>query len=164
MIVILVRHAVAEERRAGLRDAARKLTPEGKEKLREAALGLKRLGVAPDRILTSPLVRAAETAAGLAEVLAPAAHPETCGALAPGQPPQELLQALNALPAGAKTVMLVGHEPDLGELASWLLTGDPDAVAMPFRKAGAAAIELEEGAGTLRWMLAPRQLRALGSS
>jgi phosphohistidine phosphatase len=159
VIVVLVRHAIAEERRAGLRDAARRLTPEGVEKLEKAAAGLKRLGVAPDRILTSPLTRAADTAAGRAEDLAPGQRPQSWRALAPGQPPQEVR---DALPEEAGTVVLVGHEPDLGELASWLLTGRTDGVPMPFRKAGAAAIELEEGAATLRWMLAPRQLRALG--
>jgi phosphohistidine phosphatase len=156
--VVLVRHAIAEERRPGLRDAARKLTPEGREKLEQVAKGLKRLGVVPDRILTSPLVRAAETAAVLAEVLAPDLRPETCEALAPGQPPEDVVDALPEV----KTVFLVGHEPDLGELASWLLTGATDGVRLPFRKAGVAAIELAEGEGTLRWMLAPRQLRALG--
>jgi phosphohistidine phosphatase len=157
--VVLVRHAIAEERRPGLRDAARRLTPEGRDKLERAARGLKRLGVVPDRILTSPLVRAAETAEVLAEVLAPAVKPETCGPLAPGHTPQEVGEAL---PEGARTVVLVGHEPDLSELASWLLTGSRDGMRLPFRKAGAAAIELEGAEGTLRWMLAPKQLRALG--
>jgi phosphohistidine phosphatase len=158
LTVVLVRHAIAEERRPGLRDAARRLTPEGRDKLEQAARGLKRLGVVPDRILTSPLVRAAETAEVLAEVLAPDLRPETFGPLAPGQAPQEVR---DALPEDARTVVLVGHEPDLGELASWLLTGSTDGMRLPFRKAGAAAIELEEGEGTLRWMLAPKQLRAL---
>ena len=158
MIVVLVRHAIAEERRPGLRDAARKLTPEGKDKLEKAARGLKRLGNEPDRILTSPLVRAAETAAVLAEVLAPGVRPETFAPLAPGHAPREVREAL---PEDEGTVVLVGHEPDLGELASWLLTGSTDGMQLPFRKAGAAAIELQAGEGTLRWMLAPRQLRAL---
>jgi len=160
VIVVLVRHAIAEERRPGLRDAARRLTPEGREKLEQAAKGLKRLGLTPDRILTSPLVRAAETAAVLAEVLETKARPETCGALAPGHDPREVREAL---PADARTVVLVGHEPDLGELASWLLTGSARGAQLPFRKAGAAAIEVEEGSAALRWMLAPRQLRALGA-
>lgn len=159
MNVVLVRHAIAEEGRSGLSDAARRLTPEGREKLKRVASGLKRLDVVPDRILASPLVRAAETAAVLAEVLAPGLKVETCEALAPGQPPEDVA---DALAAGGKTIFLVGHEPDLGELASWLLTGSSDGVRMPFRKAGAAAIELAEGEATLRWMLAPRQLRALG--
>jgi phosphohistidine phosphatase len=162
--LVLVRHAIAEDRQAGKRDAERRLTPEGASKLVRAAAGLKRLPVEPTRILTSPLVRAVETAALLAEVLAPGLNAEVCAALAPGHHPQAVLDALAAGATG--TIVLVGHEPDLGELASWLLTGSAQAARMPFRKGGAVAIELDpsrrKGPGVLCWALPPRALRALG--
>jgi phosphohistidine phosphatase len=156
--LVLVRHAIAEDRQPGRPDAARRLTPEGASKLVRAAGGLKRLGVEPDRILTSPLIRAVETAALLVEVLTPGREAEICEALAPGHHPQAVLDAASGGPEG--TIVLVGHEPDLGELASWLLTGSTRKVRMPLRKAGAVAIAMEDPAELL-WMLAPRQLRAL---
>jgi phosphohistidine phosphatase len=165
-ILVLVRHAIAEDRRAGKKDADRRLTPEGAAKLNRAAQGLKALEVAPARILTSPLRRARETAELLAEVLG--GKVEVCASLAPGHHPQTVLDALGAEDeAGERgTAVLVGHEPDLGELASWLLTGSAKTVRLPFRKGGAAAIApavlSRKQAGTLRWMLTPRQLRALG--
>jgi len=164
--LILVRHAIAEDRQAGKRDAERRLTPEGASKLVRAARGLRTLEIEPDRVLTSPLVRAVETAALLVEVLAPQLKAEVCAALAPGHHPQSVLDAVGG--GEGETIVLVGHEPDLGELASWLLTGSARAVSVPFRKGGAVAIAPETSgrkqAGTLLWMLAPRQLRALGES
>ena len=59
--------------------------------------------------------------------------------------------------------MLVGHEPDLGELASWLLTGSKQRVRMPLKKAGAVAIAMEDPP-VLLWMLGPRALRELGEA
>ena len=162
-LLVLVRHAIAEDRQPGKPDAERRLTPEGASKLVRAAKGLKHVEIEPTRVLTSPLRRAVETAALLVEVLAPKLEAEVCAALAPGHHPQSVLEALGKGESG--TIVLVGHEPDMGELASWLLTGSAQAVRVPFRKGGAVAIELHDarrkGPGVLRWMLAPRQLRAL---
>jgi phosphohistidine phosphatase len=162
--LVLCRHAIAEDRQPGKRDAERRLTPEGASKLVRAARGLLSLEVKPDRVLTSPLARAVETAVLLVEVLSPGSKAEICAALAPGHHPQSVLDAVGGGETG--TIFLVGHEPDLGELASWLLTGSAQAVNLPFRKGGVAAIAPQSSgrkqAGTLLWMLTPRQLRALG--
>jgi phosphohistidine phosphatase, SixA len=82
MDLYLLRHAIAEERSNDGSDSARMLTPEGAEKMRIGARGLRRLGVQLDRLLTSPLTRARETADIVGAALDIA--PETVGALAPG--------------------------------------------------------------------------------
>ncbi len=82
MDLYLLRHAIAEERSNDGSDSARALTPEGAEKMRIGARGLQRLGVHLDRLLTSPLTRARETADIVGAALNIA--PETVGALAPG--------------------------------------------------------------------------------
>ncbi len=163
----IVRHAIAEEYAASGREEDRRLTAEGASKMRRAALGLQKLAVAPSVIWSSPLVRARQTAEILSAVLAEGARVAERDVLAPGQPSAAVLDAVRGL-RGASSVMLVGHEPDLGGLASYLLTGSPTRVHLPFKKGGAAAFELGDRAegerAELLWFLMPRQLRALGKS
>lgn len=164
-ILYIVRHAIAEEHAASGRDEDRQLTAEGTMKMRRAALGLKALGVAPAAIWSSPLVRARQTAEILSAVLIEGARIALREQLAPGQPSAAVLDAVRGL-RGARSVMVVGHEPDLGRLASHLLTGSPSRAHLPFKKGGAAAFGLGERAqgerAELLWFLMPRQLRALG--
>ena len=161
----LVRHAIAEEHAASGRDEDRRLTPEGAGKMRRAALGLQGLGVAPGAIWSSPLVRARQTAEILSAVLGGGGKVTLRDVLAPGHPSAAVLEAVRAL-RGVRSVMLVGHEPDLGRLGSYLLTGSPSRAQLPFKKGATAAFELgADAAGApaeLRWFLTPRQLRALG--
>ena len=161
----LVRHGIAEVGDQSTADADRRLTEEGTRKMTGAARGLKRLGVAPDAILSSPLRRAAETAARIAAVVAPDVDVQTYRPLAPGQGAKAVLRGL-AGHRGAQQLILVGHQPDLGELASYLLSGSPDVVPLPFKKGAVAAIRVESlpprAAGQLEWFLTPRQLRAIG--
>jgi phosphohistidine phosphatase len=161
----VVRHAIAEDRSESGRDADRRLTREGVAKMRLGALGLKRLGVEPQAIWSSPLPRAWETAEIVRDALAPALKVIAYPPLAPGGRSEALIAGLAAA-AGARELILVGHEPDLGELASQLLTGAPHGFALAFKKGAACAIELAglppESAGTLAWFLTPKQLRALG--
>jgi phosphohistidine phosphatase len=164
-IVYLVRHGIAEESSSTGKDADRRLTEPGLRKMRRAALGLKRLGVAPDTILSSPLRRAQETAAALSSVLLPETAIEILPPLAPGHTPAEVVRALGAR-HGLRRLMLVGHQPDLGELASHLLTGSSSLVPLPFKKGAVAAIGIAslppQSAGTLEWFATPRQLRWMG--
>lgn len=166
-VLYLVRHAIAEELATGRSDDDRRLTPEGIRKIRAVALGLKRLGVRPDAILSSPLRRAHETATLLAEVLAPDLAAELCPMLAPAGGPAAVLTGLRAH-RRSRHLLLVGHQPDLGELASQLLTGSPARAPLPFKKGGVAAIEVASlpprGVGTLQWFLTPKQLRAVGQA
>jgi phosphohistidine phosphatase len=161
-VIYLVRHGIAGPAPAGLSDGDRALTPEGKRKMQWVAAGLKRLGVAPDAVLSSPLRRAQETAALLAKALAPKLAVQPYLLLAPGH---EAIAVLNGLRPyrTARELVLVGHQPDLGMLASQLLTGSCGLAPLPFKKGAVAAIQVAalppRAAGVLLWFMTPRQLR-----
>lgn len=147
-------------------DSARPLTPRGEEKTRAAARGLARALPAAAAVWTSPLVRAARTAEILAREL-DSRGPRTVAGLASGGSERALLELLAATVAddAAATIVLVGHEPELGRLAGSLLV-DP-ARALPLKKAGACALSFDgapgKKLGDLKWFLSPRLLRALGA-
>jgi phosphohistidine phosphatase len=162
MICYLVRHGIAEERSPDRADAERALTAEGIRKMRQAVAGLHRLEIKPGAIWSSPLCRAQDTAHLLAAPLGTKAI-SICGELAPDAEPTALLSALQTAPS---PLMLVGHQPDLGFLASRLLTGDPATVDLPFKKGGVACIawrgrHAQAGHGRLEWFLTPAQLRLI---
>lgn len=159
----IVRHAIAAERGpAWPDDTKRPLTERGIERFKEAVDGLVWLDVQLDVIFTSPLVRARQTAEYLGAGL-PAKPPvRIADTLAPGHPPAQVMAQV-AREARSKTrVAVVGHEPDLGELAAWVLgTKRP----IPFRKGGAARIDMDGlsgRGGSLAWLLTPKILRKLG--
>lgn len=169
MDIIVIRHGIAldadEARTMGLSDAERPLTPTGMQRTRAAAAGLRATldGLGIDHIITSPLVRAVQTAEILAGYLDDPTL-EEADALAP---PVDM-QALDAFlhtHFGDRRLLLVGHEPDLANWVCWGLTRRRDRL-MAFKKAGAALLEFpgppEGGTGTLRWLLTAQQLRALG--
>ncbi len=164
-LLYLVRHGIAVDPSAKVSDAERGLTADGARKVSQMARGLRRLGIRPDAILSSPLRRAEETAMLLAEELSPAQPVEVQPLLAPASAPNELLQALRAH-RGAHHVVLVGHQPGLGELASYLLTRSVRLAPLPFRKAGVAALAVSalppRSPASLQWFLTPKQLRAIG--
>lgn len=167
MDVYILRHGPAEEPGPEWPDDhARPLSEEGKLKTRGAACGIKALGVVPDAIYTSPLVRAKQTAEIAAKVLGVTSRLHETPHLAPGGEPDALFAAIREHTPGADAVMLVGHEPDLGCLASRLLTGNAHGMDAPLKKAGLVRIEIDEpsarGGGTLRWFLAPGHLRSIG--
>src|SRR5437773_320097 len=165
MMLYVLRHGVAEEVGPEGTDGSRRLTPGGRRKLRAAAAGVRGLGVAFDAILTSPLVRAGETAAIVAEALGNQPAPRELAALEPGVPPVETARALRAF-ARLEHVAIVGHEPGLSGVVALLLTGSPDGPRLVLKKGGLVALEVRDpgrGRGaTLRCMLTPRQLRRLG--
>ena len=152
MILYLLRHADAEESNPD-GDGARRLTKRGKNALRAAAPLWQRLKLQPDVVLTSPLVRAVETAELLSEGIgAPA--PVADDRLRPGATWDAVLAAITER-SGMHRVLLVGHEPDLSEIAAEL-TG---ASAVRMRKAGLACIEFEggpqPGTGEIAWLIDP---------
>jgi phosphohistidine phosphatase len=162
MELYILRHGDAVDRVTGgyARDADRPLTDEGRAEVLGVAGGLSRIGVTLDLLLTSPLVRAAQTAEIVASVVTVASGPTTCPALAGG----ELREILDAARAGRRT-MVVGHMPSLGELASWLAWGDP-SLTLSLRTAGLCRVDLADGQqpgqGDLRWLLPPRLAARLG--
>lgn len=165
MIVALFRHGPAGSADAARwpDDSERPLTARGIERTQLAARGLSR--VLPDvaRVLTSPLVRAYQTAEILAEVLEPSHGVETLDALIPDRAYRTILTRLEAC-GSSDVVVLVGHEPQLGKLAGMLLFGAP-STALPIKKAGAAVITfagpLRPGDGRLTAFAPPRLLRRL---
>jgi phosphohistidine phosphatase len=161
----LMRHGLAVQR-GSVRfsdDAQRPLEPEGKEKMGEIAEGLKRMGVEVDWIVTSPLVRAVETAGIIAESLASSASTDVCEALRPGGSIEEVIAFLAKRPNRTK-VLVVGHEPDLSELAARLM-GAGSHANLAFKKGGCCMISFDEfpprTPGQLVWWLTPRLLRKL---
>ena len=113
MVLYLFRHGIAGPATAGQGDAARTLTPEGIDRLKRQAAALERAGFRIDRLVTSPFVRARQTA----DLLAPAlgAPPETDTLLRCGCTFDDAAELLARYPMDA-SVMLVGHQPDLGRL------------------------------------------------
>jgi phosphohistidine phosphatase len=162
-LLMLLRHAIADDGSATGRDEDRRLTGEGKRKLREVVAGMRALELPVERVFTSPLRRAVETA----EIVAQAYDLEIdeTPSLAPGNGADAVVNAL-ADARNAKGIVLVGHEPDLAALASTLLTGTPGLVHMAFRKAGLAGIAVASlpprSAGALEFFLMPAALRRIG--
>lgn len=161
MDLLLVRHATAEDGRPGRSDADRRLTAEGRREFLRALAGLRRLDPEPTRILTSPLVRARETAELLAEQVA-GPEPEEWPLLAPGGSLEGILRDLRG---AGETVVLVGHEPGLGRLVSLCLAGAAGDNT-PLKKGGMARIRFDgaprPGRGRLVWLLTPGLLRRIG--
>lgn len=163
--LVLIRHAIAEDRELaaarGLRDDARPLTERGRQRFQAALPALAGLLSPVDIVLTSPLTRTRQTAELLREAL-PGVPLEETPLLAPEGSPAEVLAAVRQRAVG--TVVLVGHEPDLGRLASWAL-GGVEAAFVRFKKGGAALLEFPDellaGGALLRWLLTPAQLRSL---
>ena len=157
--LFVVRHAIAEERGPEFPDdTQRPLTEDGISRFRKAVAGLVDLGVEIDLILTSPLVRARQTAELLSKGLA--GHPpiiET-GALSPGATHKALVTELGRH-ARRSAIALVGHEPHLGETASRLL-GCPGR--LDFRKGGVCRIDVDRfppsAPGRLQWFAPPKIL------
>lgn len=164
MQFVIIRHAIAEEREtwAPRDDSLRPLTASGKKKMKEAAKGLRALVPRFDVLATSPLTRAMQTAQILAKVYEKS-QPTVVDVLSPGQRPAAVVAWLRTQ-AAHKTVAVVGHEPGLGSLASWLTAGNERSF-LDLGKGGACLVELPErieaGEAMLAWVLRPSQLRAL---
>jgi len=158
MHLYLIRHAAAASLdEAGVNgDEERPLTEAGRKQCSRVAQALRRQGVKLDHLLTSPLVRAKQTADEIVGAWGEGAPAVTlCEELAPGNKKRKLIREVLAL--GAESVALVGHNPDLSELVGWLI-GDK-GVSIDLAKAGVACIEFQgspgKGSGTLSWMVNP---------
>jgi phosphohistidine phosphatase len=158
----LVRHGIAEDRGDEWPDdSKRPLTSGGIGKLRKEARGLMALDVTFDQIVTSPLVRTRQTADVLAEVLKGKPPVATSDALAPAGTPAAVIQEIGRHVRKAR-VALVGHEPNLGELAAQLIGAK---TPLEFKKGGVCRIDFDvlppKGVGALRWFVTPKMLRNL---
>ncbi len=155
----LVRHAIAGARGpAWPDDSLRALTPKGAARMRLITERLADRGVSVTRVLSSPLVRARQTADIVAAAWMARPRVEVLEELAPGSTPSRVARALASLPLDGPPA-LVGHEPDLGRLAAWLIGAD---AAIPFKNGGVARVDLEgglsAGGGRLVWLLTPKMV------
>jgi len=165
MRLLLIRHAIAEERedfaRTGKDDRLRPLTDDGRKKMKQAARGLCELAPKIDLLATSPLTRAEQTGA-IVDAVYGGLEVVEIEELSPESTPAAFLLWLRH--RKEETIAAIGHEPSLGQIFSWLLTGTERRL-LAFRKGGACLLELpdEMGAGTatLLWALTPAQLRQL---
>lgn len=158
MDIYLIRHAEAKPRdEDGVeRDEERPLTETGEAQSRELAAGLQRRGVELHLLLSSPLVRAKQTAEAMRKQWSlPVPELQLCDDLAPGLRPRKLAKLLRDLKGQA--VGLVGHMPDLAELACWLIGGKKAQIDLA--KAGVARISCtkgpRKGEGILVWLVTP---------
>ncbi len=162
-IIYIMRHGIAEDAGASLPDSERRLTDEGRQKTSEVARGLKLLDVKPEVVLASPLVRAWQTAEIATDILG-AKRLEEYKPLAPGGSSEMIVRGLKDY-SRVGELMLVGHEPSVGELASYFLTGSSGLVPLAFKKAAVAAIEVgvlpPRVAGALLWFMTPKQIRQI---
>jgi phosphohistidine phosphatase len=157
MTIYLLRHGIAETAGPGGGDAARALTDEGRRKLRAVLKLAREAGVKPDRLLTSPLVRAVQTAELAGESLGCETRPVRTGALEPAGDLDQVWRVIRSH-KDAGSLLLAGHEPQFSQLAAYLL-GAPEAL-IDFKKGALVAIEIEQFGphprGVLRWMLTPK--------
>jgi phosphohistidine phosphatase len=164
MELLIVRHAIAFEsdRQRWRDDGARPLSPAGIRRLRKAAAGLKEFSKTPTRVLTSPLVRARQTAQVLAEV-AGWPRAEDAPELSPGGTARAVLTLLGR--DRSKVLAVVGHQPALGALLTACLLGEDGALSIEMKKNAVACVAFEgspsAGRAVLKWLATPRMLRGL---
>ena len=149
----------------GMNDFDRPLTEEGRRKMHRAAKGIKKMVVSFDRVLSSPLVRALQTAEIVMEELEiPGRELVVTENLSPAGGRKELIREVNRIAVHAENIVLVGHEPDLSGLIELFCLGDA-AGSVELKKGGLAKLEVERlrdgRCATLAWLLAPKQLRLM---
>jgi phosphohistidine phosphatase len=168
MNLYIVRHAIAVPRGTPdyEDDSQRPLTRKGRKKMEKIAQGLKSLEVELDLILTSPYVRAVDTARIVKKELGLGDDQvlET-EHLTPGGDHSQMIQWINEQYAAAANIALVGHEPSLSQLISTLVCGDPN-LALVLKKGGVCRLSVETlrygRCAALEWLLSPSQLAELG--
>ena len=184
MKLLVVRHAIAMDRedfqrtaRASARtkgadedieanDEFRPLTDDGVRKMKKNAKGLARLVERVDLLVTSPLIRAVQTAEILDEHGWKGVSRAVTPSLKPGMEPAEFLAWLKSREEAKSkaTIAIVGHEPHLSSLVSWLLTSSSRSI-FELKKGGACLLEfkagIEKGRANLLWLSTPAQLRKI---
>ena len=167
MELLVIRHGVVEEREdfaaTGKDDSLRPLTKEGRWKMERNARALRHALPSLNVIATSPYTRAAQTAKIVAAAYDDVGV-ERLDALTPEGRPQAFLAWLRGRESDDR-VAAVGHEPHLGSLVYWLLTGEVVEGRIAMKKGGACLLELDPksraGKATLLWSLTPSILRRL---
>lgn len=164
MKLILFRHGIAIDRELAIlkkiEDAKRPLTDKGREKTDKMAKILKEWDEEIDLIVSSPLLRAQQTAEILAQLLK-AKEFKTCAELVPSAPPQAFAQWLKQQSKSATSILAVGHEPQLSVFASWALAKQPESF-IGLKKSGMLCLELNSfeevhpKSAQLSWLVQPK--------
>ena len=163
MKLYILRHGIAvEPGTSGYEnDADRPITPEGERKLRQIGEAMEALELSFDLILSSPYLRARQTAEVVAEVLKAGKKLELSEVLTPGGSTKKLVELLNRQAPRPESVLLVGHEPYLSGLISLLVSGK-EAFTVVMKKGGLCKLStdsLKHGhCATLEWLLTPKQM------
>ena len=165
MRLLIFRHGIAENHGPTNADASRRLTADGIKRTKEAALGLSRIVERPGAIVTSPKVRAMQTANILGKQFK--LKPRVVDSLSMG-PAAEVLRALGRWKE--KSILVVGHEPTLSRMVEQLCTGGASGGFIVLKKSGCACLEVErrsDGSAEswqLVWLTTPKMLRAAGQT
>jgi phosphohistidine phosphatase len=162
MEIYLFRHGSAEDARAGRPDSARELTEEGREKTAAVARMARKTGVRPLLVLTSPYIRARQTARIAAQELECSEAVVSFDSLVPHGSPETVWRDLRDY-SEQPALLLAGHEPLLGRLAAFLLNAPSLEIEM--KKSALVRIDVESvrsaPRGILRWMIIPRMAQSL---
>jgi phosphohistidine phosphatase len=166
MNLYILRHAIAIERgTSGLEDAQRELTPEGAAKMTRIARGMSALDLQFDLILSSPYIRARQTADIVAEVFNLRDKLRFTENLVPGAEAEQVILEINKRYRKNENILLVGHEPMLSSLIAILISGDP-SLSIVMKKGGlcrlVAPALVYSRCASLEWLLFPSQLVQLG--
>jgi phosphohistidine phosphatase len=166
MEIYLLRHGLAVERGTpGFEnDSTRPLTSKGKKQLKKVCGTMEKMDLKFDFILSSPFLRAKETAQIVAAELKMKKHLKFSDALTPESDAKNFIVQLQKLKPLPEKILLVGHEPFLSELISLLVTGDLQ-LQLDFKKGGLGKLELEKlsigKCATLAWLLTPKQMKLM---
>ena len=166
MNIFILRHGIAVERgtRGFEKDADRPLTAKGKRQLRKSAAAMKRMKLRFDLILSSPYERAKRTAEIVAEELKLKKRLKFTDSLKYESDPAMAIGEIAMLKRMPKNLLLVGHEPYLSRLISWLTSGE-DTTAIDFKKGGLCKLEVEKlmpgKCAQLAWLLSPRLMKEM---
>ena len=167
MNLYILRHAKAGERSARFpNDSKRPLTSDGEKEMFRVAKGMRQMELKFNLILSSPFVRAKQTAEIVADVFK-SNKLRLSENLASGADARNLIGELNDDYPSLKNILLVGHEPDLSKLISRLSAGD-EKLSVNFKKSGLCKLtvgDLRFGrCATLEWLLTPGQLERMGNA
>jgi phosphohistidine phosphatase len=166
MNIFILRHGIAVEPEDwnSKSDAERPLIPKGEQRLREAAVAMEKMKISFDAIISSPYLRAKQTAEIIAKHFKLQKELAFSDDLIPGGNPQALIRQINDLNPAPENILLVGHEPFLSRLIALLSSGSPTAT-IEMKKGGLCKLEVEEleygHCATLAWLLTPRQMELM---
>jgi phosphohistidine phosphatase len=164
MIVYFLRHATAGTKRANpVADEKRPLDKEGIEQCRYMGRLLNAMNAHVDRILSSPLRRATQSASLVANEIAYEQRIELTPALRPGASFNAFRELLHGL-GGLEAVMVVGHNPNLSRFLSLLVTSGLSDNAIEMKKGSVARVEVGSKRSVLQWLATPRLTRSAYAS